>query len=74
MADCGGQVGKRRRSVGDWTVGIYGRNITDERYDNARLNTDDYVLVMLSNDARHRPHLLRCQIELLIEPLRQRSY
>jgi iron complex outermembrane receptor protein len=36
---------------GDWTVGIYGRNITDERYDNARLNTGDYVLVMLSNDA-----------------------
>jgi iron complex outermembrane receptor protein len=35
----------------DWTVGIYGRNITDERYDNARLNTGDYVLVMLSNDA-----------------------
>ena len=36
---------------GDWTIGIYGRNITDERYDNARLNTGDYVLVMLSNDA-----------------------
>jgi iron complex outermembrane recepter protein len=36
---------------GDWTVGLYGRNITDERYDNARLNTGDYVLVMLSNDA-----------------------
>ncbi len=36
---------------GDWTVGIYGRNITDERYDNARLNTGDYVLLMLSNDA-----------------------
>jgi iron complex outermembrane receptor protein len=36
---------------GDWTVGVYGRNITDERYDNARLNTGDYVLVMLSNDA-----------------------
>jgi iron complex outermembrane receptor protein len=36
---------------GDWTVGIYGRNITDERYDNARLNTGDYVLIMLSNDA-----------------------
>ena len=30
---------------------LYGRNITDERYDNARLNTGDYVLVMLSNDA-----------------------
>jgi iron complex outermembrane receptor protein len=36
---------------GDWTVGAYGRNVTDERYDNARLNTGDYVLVMLSNDA-----------------------
>jgi iron complex outermembrane receptor protein len=36
---------------GNWTVGLYGRNITDERYDNARLNTGDYVLVMLSNDA-----------------------
>jgi iron complex outermembrane receptor protein len=40
-----------RSADGDWTVGIYGRNITDERYDNARLNTGDYVLVMLSNDA-----------------------
>ena len=40
-----------RPADGDWTVGIYGRNITDERYDNARLNTGDYVLVMLSNDA-----------------------
>jgi len=36
---------------GDWTVGLYGRNVTDERYDNARLNTGDYILVMLSNDA-----------------------
>ncbi len=35
----------------DWTVGVYGRNVTDERYDNARLNTGDYVLVILSNDA-----------------------
>ena len=40
-----------RPSDGDWTVGVYGRNVTDERYDNARLNTGDYVLVMLSNDA-----------------------
>jgi iron complex outermembrane receptor protein len=40
-----------RPNEGDWTVGLYGRNITDERYDNARLNTGDYVLVMLSNDA-----------------------
>jgi iron complex outermembrane receptor protein len=40
-----------RPADGNWTVGLYGRNITDERYDNARLNTGDYVLVMLSNDA-----------------------
>ena len=36
---------------GRWSLGIYGRNVTDERYDNARLNTGDYILVMLSNDA-----------------------
>jgi iron complex outermembrane receptor protein len=36
---------------GDWTVSAYGKNVTDERYDNARLNTGDYVLVILSNDA-----------------------
>ncbi len=35
---------------GDWTAGIYARNATDERYDNARLNTGDYVLRILSND------------------------
>jgi len=35
---------------GKWSLGIYGKNVTDERYDNARLNTGDYVLVMLSND------------------------
>jgi len=40
-----------RPTDGDWTVAAYGRNVTDERYDNARLNTGDYVLVMLSNDA-----------------------
>ncbi len=34
-----------------WTVGLYGRNVTDERYDQARLNTGDYVLIMLANDA-----------------------
>jgi iron complex outermembrane receptor protein len=34
-----------------WTLGLYGRNVTDERYDNARLNTGDYILVILSNDA-----------------------
>jgi len=36
---------------GDWRVGAYGRNVKDERYDNARRNTGDYVLIMLSNDA-----------------------
>jgi iron complex outermembrane receptor protein len=36
---------------GKWTLGAYGRNVTDERYDQARLNTGDYILVMLSNDA-----------------------
>ncbi len=40
-----------RPTDGDWTLAAYGRNVTDERYDNARLNTGDYVLVMLSNDA-----------------------
>lgn len=34
-----------------YTVALYGRNIFDERYDNARLNTGDYVLRILSNDA-----------------------
>ena len=36
---------------GAWTAGIYARNATDERYDHARLNTGDYVLRILSNDA-----------------------
>lgn len=35
-----------------WTVALYGKNLTDERYDNARLNTGDYVLRILSNDIR----------------------
>ena len=48
-------------TAGDWTVALYGRNIFDERYDNARLNTGDYVLQILSNDAseygiRYRKH------------------
>lgn len=34
-----------------WTVGLYGRNITDERYESARLNTGDYILAILANDA-----------------------
>ncbi|MGH7343165.1 MAG: TonB-dependent receptor, partial [Candidatus Rokuibacteriota bacterium] len=33
---------------GKWSLSAYGTNITDERYDNARLNTGDYILVMLS--------------------------
>jgi iron complex outermembrane receptor protein len=36
---------------GSWTAALYGRNVTDERYDNARLNTGDYILRILSNDA-----------------------
>ena len=36
---------------GDWSVSAYGKNVTDERYDNARLNIGPYVLVILSNDA-----------------------
>lgn len=35
----------------NWLIGLYGRNITDERYTNARLNTNDYILSILSNDA-----------------------
>jgi iron complex outermembrane receptor protein len=38
-------------SEGDWKVALYGKNIFDERYDNARLNTGDYILRVLSNDA-----------------------
>lgn len=34
-----------------WTIGFYGKNVGDVRYDNARLNTDDYLLQILSNDA-----------------------
>jgi iron complex outermembrane receptor protein len=36
----------------DWTLALYGKNLTDERYDNARLNTNDYILRILSNDIR----------------------
>ena len=35
---------------GTFTAGLYGRNVSDERYDNARLNVGDYVLRILSND------------------------
>ena len=34
-----------------WTIGFYGKNVGDVRYDNARLNTGDYLLRILSNDA-----------------------
>jgi iron complex outermembrane receptor protein len=33
------------------TIALYGRNVTDERYTNAKLNTGDYVLQIMSNDA-----------------------
>ena len=36
---------------GTWSLACYGRNATDERYDHARLNTGDYLLRILSNDA-----------------------
>ncbi len=35
----------------NWKVSLYGRNIFDERYDDARINTGDYILVIKSNDA-----------------------
>ncbi len=34
-----------------WRVAAYARNATDARYDQARLNTGDYLLRILSNDA-----------------------
>ncbi len=33
-----------------WTLALYGRNATDEEYDNARLLPNDYVLQILNND------------------------
>ena len=36
---------------GAWGAALYGRNVGDERYDHARLNTGDYLLRILSNDA-----------------------
>jgi iron complex outermembrane receptor protein len=41
-----------RPENGDWTLAFYGKNLTDERYDNARLNTSDYIIQILSNDIR----------------------
>jgi iron complex outermembrane receptor protein len=40
-----------RPADGGWSLSAYGKNVTDERYDNGRLNTGDYVLIMMSNDA-----------------------
>ena len=36
---------------GGWTLGAYGKNVTDQRYIEAKLNVGDYVLNLLSNDA-----------------------
>ena len=41
-----------RPEDGDWTLAFYAKNLTDERYDNARLNTNDYIIRILSNDIR----------------------
>ena len=35
-----------------WKLSLYGQNVADSRYDNARLNTGDYLLRILSNDVR----------------------
>jgi iron complex outermembrane receptor protein len=35
---------------GRWSVSAYGRNVTDEKYDNARLLPTDYLLIILNND------------------------
>ncbi len=35
---------------GNWLLGLYGRNVTDEKYDNARILPVDYVLQILNND------------------------
>jgi iron complex outermembrane receptor protein len=35
---------------GRWAVSAYGRNITDEKYANAKLLPSDYVLIILNND------------------------
>ncbi len=37
-------------SDGRWTLGVYGRNVTDEKYANAKLLPTDYLLVILNND------------------------
>lgn len=35
---------------GDWSLSLYGRNVFDEKYDNARLLPTDYLLIILNND------------------------
>ena len=35
---------------GRWSVSAYGRNVTNEKYDNARLLPTDYLLIILNND------------------------
>ena len=30
----------------EWSLALYGRNVTDEEYENARLNTGDYILAI----------------------------
>ncbi len=35
---------------GRWSMSVYGRNVTNEKYDNARLLPTDYVLIILNND------------------------
>ena len=35
---------------GRWSLSAYGRNVTNAKYDNARLLPTDYVLIILNND------------------------
>jgi iron complex outermembrane receptor protein len=35
---------------GRWTLALYGRNVFDEEYANAKLLPDDYLLIILNND------------------------
>ena len=35
---------------GRWSLSAYGRNVTNEKYDNAHLLPTDYVLIILNND------------------------
>jgi iron complex outermembrane receptor protein len=35
---------------GRWSLSAYGRNVMDEKYDNARLLPTDYVIIVLNND------------------------